>query len=96
MRLSLFREVKYDFGEAVGHQGLGRPLALEGAFPGSVEELDAAINIFAEQSNAQWQGLMWADRARRFSLMWQPGPALKAARQARQKADETARTHFPH
>ena len=93
--IDLLREVGDEFGEAVGHQELGRLLAYQGAFDESARVLDTALASFEKLTQPQSQCIIWAFRALRALLMGEAKAALEAARQARELADEVARTHFP-
>ena len=94
--IELCREIGDEFWEAVGHQELGRVLAYRGEFGEAAEELGAALAAFEQQEKPQSQGIVWAYRALRALLGREAREGLEAAQRARELADETARTRYPH
>jgi tetratricopeptide (TPR) repeat protein len=95
-RIELCREIKDEFREAIGHEELGRLLACQGAFADAAAELDAALAVSERQHNPQGQCVAWAYRALRALLMGNAAAAVKAARRARELADERARSGHPN
>jgi tetratricopeptide (TPR) repeat protein len=93
--VELSREVGDEFGEAVGHLEVGRLLAYRGASHEAAQELDAALASFEKLTQPQSQCIVWAYRALRALLMGDAEAARAAARQARELADEVARTVHP-
>ncbi len=102
--VALCRENKEEFGEAIGHQELGRLLAYSGAQVESETELATALKMFEEQNDVQSQGVVWAYRAlgellrlRTTAPSASPNPqtAIDSARRALHLADEDARTRYP-
>ena len=88
--IELCREVKEEFGEAVGHQELGPLLTYEGRFDGSAQELETAAKAAKKLGQEQNLGLTEAYRALRSLIMGDPQAAFEAARQARELADVTS------
>jgi len=86
-RITLCREIKDEFREAVGHQELGRLLAYEGAFDRADGELGTALASFTQLGAPQSRCVVWSYRALRALLMGDAPAALKAARKARELAD---------
>jgi tetratricopeptide (TPR) repeat protein len=95
-RIELCREIGDESREAVGHLELGRLLTCEGAFDEAGRELDTAEAAFDKAVYAQGGGMVWAYRGQRALLMGGTEAALAAAEQARELADEVARTLYPH
>ena len=62
-RITLGREVKDEFQEAVGHGELGRLLAYRGAWDEAEREMDAALELSEQGKQVQSQGVTWAYRA---------------------------------
>lgn len=105
--IDLGREIAYEYAEAVGHQELGRLLAYRGLWAESEQELATALAMFEKQQHVQMQGVTLAYRALCTLLLARQfpspevgrgvrGEALTAAHRAREPADETARTRYPH
>ncbi|HLO17951.1 MAG TPA: toll/interleukin-1 receptor domain-containing protein [Anaerolineales bacterium] len=67
--IDLFHEIQHEFGEAVGHQELGRVLSYRGAWQEAEQELDTGLKLFEKQHNVQSEGIIWSYRALRFLLM---------------------------
>ncbi|HEY0782221.1 MAG TPA: toll/interleukin-1 receptor domain-containing protein [Thermoanaerobaculia bacterium] len=102
--IELSREIKEEFGEAVAHHELGRPLAYSGAYAESETELATALNMFEKQHRVQSQGLVWAYRTLLELLRWRttsqsliprPQSSTNAAHRALDLADEVTRTRYP-
>jgi len=93
--IQLCREIKGESNEAIGHQELGLLLAYQGAFADAGHELDESTSYWERTSDAQGVCLDESYRALRALLMGDAAAALKAARQARELADEVARSGFP-
>jgi hypothetical protein len=88
-QVELGREISDEFPEAaVGHLELGRLEAYQGRARESSSELDAALTLYSKMAHKQAEGTAWAYRALRALLMNNAKEALKAARQARQLADD--------
>ncbi|MCX7841349.1 MAG: hypothetical protein N2559_18085, partial [Anaerolineae bacterium] len=94
--IEICREIKDEFGEAVWHQELGRVLAYRGLFAEAERELAISTAYWQQERHAQGQGVDYAYRALCALLMGDASAALAAARQAREFAEETARTLYPH
>ena len=95
-RIELFREIKDELREAVGHNELGWVLAYRGIFDDSAQELNTAEEMFQRLDATQSKGIVWAYRALLGLLRGNPADALEAARRARELAEETARTQHPY
>jgi len=93
--ISLCREIKDKFREAVGHQELGRLLAYEGAFDEAAKELQTALSSFGKLGAPQSECVVWAYRALRALLVGEAEAALEAARRSWELAEEVARTRYP-
>ncbi len=94
--IELCREIEDEFKEAIGHQELGRLLAYRGAFDEATREAADSAGYGERTQDKQGTCIDEAYRALRALLMGDAKAALEAARQARELADETARTRFPH
>jgi len=96
--IKLCREVGEEFGEAVGHQELGRLLAYRGVFTESEQHLTTAQEVFDGMGPQRTNevSVARAYRALRALLMGEAKAALAAARRARELADEVARTRYPY
>jgi tetratricopeptide (TPR) repeat protein len=103
--IALFRQLKQEFDEAVGHEEMGRMLAYRGAYSESETELATALKIFEEQESVQSQSVVWAYRALRALLLPRSASqsalstsrsAIAPGRRALELADETARTRHPY
>ncbi len=94
-RIDLCREIGNELQEAVGHQELGRLSAYRGVFDEATGELDRALASFVDGNQKQSQCVVRAYRALGALLAGEARPALKSAREARELADEVARTLFP-
>jgi len=81
--IALCREIKDEFGEAIGHQGLGRALAYRGEFAVAGQELDIGLSLF-EKSKApkDWVSKTWAYRCQLSLFRGNDHPALEAALKA--------------
>ncbi|MBI3153767.1 MAG: tetratricopeptide repeat protein [Chloroflexi bacterium] len=100
-RIDLCREIAYEFGEAAGHQELGRVLSYRGAWQEAEQELDKSLESAEKQSHVQMQGISWLYRALRFLLMARDSgqlsvvsyqqEAIQCAKRALELADETAK-----
>ena len=100
----LSQEIENEFLEAVGHQELGRLLAYRGDWGAAAAALHRALELFAQDSDIQGQGIVWAYRALSALLRTRlpqtsyqqkaelAATALAAAQRAIALADETART----
>jgi tetratricopeptide (TPR) repeat protein len=86
-RIDLCCEIKDEFREAVGHQGLGRLLAYQGRFSESEKELAKSTRYFEKSQHKQGICLDEAYRAIRALLMEDADKALKQALRARELAD---------
>jgi len=93
--IALRREISNKYREAIGHQELGRLLSYRGIFDEAQEELDSALRVFGDMNDQPSQGIIWSYRALRAMLMGEPAGALRAARRARELADEFARNQYP-
>jgi tetratricopeptide (TPR) repeat protein len=93
--VALCKETGSRFDEAVGHQELGHLLAYEGAFDEAAKEMDAALAPFTERGEIPSQCVVWGYGALRGLLMGDMNTALRAARRARELADEAAKAEFP-
>jgi tetratricopeptide (TPR) repeat protein len=93
--IEICREIKDEFWEAVGHRELGRVLAYRGQFAETERELDVAFEMFGKDKNVQSQSVVSAYRALRALLMGDASAALASAHQAREFAEEDARTQYP-
>jgi len=98
-RIALCREIKDEYGEAVGHQELGRLLAYRGAWAESETELATALMMCEKQESVQSQSIVWAYRGLHElirlrhaevlqSAIGDPGLAIPPARRALELADE--------
>ncbi|MCK4735561.1 MAG: hypothetical protein KAT65_24115, partial [Methanophagales archaeon] len=85
--IEIFREIKYEFGEAVEYQELGRLLAYRGKFAESEMELISALELFTKLNAVQSQGIVLAYRTLRSLLMSNAEDALKYAEKAHELAD---------
>lgn len=94
-RIEICREIEDEFNEAVGHQELGRVLAYRGQFAEAERELAISTAYWQRTNDAQGLSLDSAYRALRALLMGDASAALAAARQAREFAEEDARTSYP-
>ncbi|MBI3240741.1 MAG: trypsin-like peptidase domain-containing protein [Chloroflexi bacterium] len=72
--IALCRETEDEFWEAVGHQFLERLLAYRGEWEEAEGELATALAVFEKQQHVQMQGVTWAYRALRASLMGRVTP----------------------
>lgn len=93
--INLFREIKFEFGEAAGHSELGQLLAYQGAFNQSDEELEVAGQEFEGQST-QSKCVVWSYRALRAVLMGDAQAAVTLAREALDLWHATANERYPH
>jgi tetratricopeptide (TPR) repeat protein len=94
-RIEICREIKDEFNEAIGHRELGRVLAYRGQFAEAEWDLDVAFEMFGKDKNVQSQSIVSAYRALRALLMGDASAALASAHQAREFAEEDARTVSP-
>lgn len=85
--IEIFREIKIEFWEAIGHRELGRLLAYLGKFEESEKELIIALEVFTKLDKVQSQSIVWAYRSLRVLLMPSAEEALEHARKARELAD---------
>ena len=92
--IEICREIKDEFHEAVGHQGLGRTMVYRGQFAEAERELAISTAYWQKTNYAQGMSLDWAYRSLRALLMGDASAALSAAHKAREFAEEYARTRF--
>ena len=85
--IELSRESRYEFGEADGHQELGRLEAYQGRFNESSSELDAALYSFRKQQEAQMEGLVWAFLGLQALQITNTQEAIESGRRSRELAD---------
>lgn len=82
-RIKICREeIKDEFGEAIGHQELGRCLAYQGKWEEAEKELDIALKIFEKQQAIQSQCVVWAYLSLVAILREDFSQALQLAREA--------------
>jgi len=96
-QIALFREIKDESWEAVGHLELGRLLAYRGVFDEAEQHLAAAQEVLDEigPEGTNFVSVVRAYRALRALLMGNVKAALEAARRALELADETAHAAYP-
>jgi len=94
--IALFREIKEEHYEAIGHREFGLLLAYRGLWDESEEELTAALVLFEKEQKVQSQCIGWAYRALRALLLKRslpsppaPLPKLKGALRERGEELET-------
>jgi tetratricopeptide (TPR) repeat protein len=85
--ISICHKIDDQFGEAVGHQELGRLLAYRGNFKESSKELSKALKAFQESQQISSEGIAWSYRSLRAILMSDSRAALDHALKARELAD---------
>ena len=83
----LCSEIAHEFGEAVGHQEVGRLLAYEGRFPEAERELETALKSFHSHGMPQSECIVYAYRGLLRLLRHDPKAALGAVRESRRLAD---------
>jgi tetratricopeptide (TPR) repeat protein len=93
--ISLSHEIEYRFGEAIGHQHLGRELAYGGDWAGAKTELEISFDQFTIEDDSHYQCLTWAHRALAALLQGQADEALAAVQEALRLADKWTRTQYP-
>jgi hypothetical protein len=95
--IEVCRELNDKYWEAVGHEGLGLLLTYRGLAEAGEAELALAQDVFDGYGAAtNYVSTVRAAHALSSLLMSLPKPALIFAQEARQWADEVARTKFPH
>jgi tetratricopeptide (TPR) repeat protein len=85
--VELFQETKHEFGEAIGHNELGRLLAYQGRFQKSEKEFAEALELFIKKNTQQSKGLVWAYRSLHALLLSDEKKALYSAKKAKKLAD---------
>jgi tetratricopeptide (TPR) repeat protein len=102
----LFGGTRGEFGEAIGHEGLGQLLAYRGVWHESEDELAIALKVFEKERDVQSQCIVMAYRSLHALLMARQSPsphngeragvrgeALSAAHRALELANEQARDY---
>jgi tetratricopeptide (TPR) repeat protein len=84
--IEISREIKGDFGEAVGHRKLGQLLAYQGEFGESEKEIEAAIKIAQKLGEKQNDWLSHSYLSTRALFMSNAEEALNYARKSRELA----------
>jgi tetratricopeptide (TPR) repeat protein len=85
--IELCREIKAEFGEAVGHQGLGSLFVYQGEFDESEKELTEARKYFEKIENKEWTCLNESYHSIRALFLANIEEALNSAKKARDLAD---------
>ncbi len=93
--IELFVDIPNEFGEAVGHQELGRLLAYEGDFSESKEELEIALKSFGKLRYTQSEGIVWSYRTLRALLIGETEAALGATYQTLRFWEKDAQEDYP-
>jgi len=102
-KIELSRELKDEFGEAIGHQELGRLLIILGAWQEVEQELSHAMKIEAWGRNSQGVGINFLYQALCILLMYRehhqfkinsPKAAIGLAKRALELAEEQERTRY--
>lgn len=95
-RIDIFREIKNDWREAVGHHEFGLLLSYMGRHEQADKELQKSLSMFTEQKAEQWLGLTWSYQAIRAILMNEPETALKTLDNAHHFWKLTAKHQHPY
>ncbi|CAG0933939.1 hypothetical protein TFLX_03285 [Thermoflexales bacterium] len=77
-KITLCREIGDEFGEAVGHQGLGHLRAYLGQWEVAEQELAEALRTFAKQNEKESQCVIWNYRALAGLLQLRASPSHPA------------------